>query len=142
MSQKKVIKNVKFLATAGKATPAPPLGPVLGQAGVNIAEFCQKFNAESLSFNGEIVNVKLKVYEDRTYEFTIKSTPASNLILKAAGLDKGAVKPGSSKSGKITKAHVEEIAKKKMEDLNAKDLAGAMKIIEGSARSMGIQVVQ
>lgn len=138
---KKIIKNVKFLAPAGKATPAPPLGPVLGQAGVNIAEFCQKFNAASQDYNGETVGVKLKVFEDRTYEFVIKTPPVTGLILKAAGLEKGAAKAGTSKAGKITRAQAEEIAKKKMQDLNAKDLEGAVKIIAGSARSMGIQIV-
>jgi large subunit ribosomal protein L11 len=138
---KKIIKNVKFLAPAGKATPAPPLGPVLGQAGVNIAEFCQKFNAASQDYNGETVGVKLKVFEDRTYEFVIKTPPVTGLILKAAGIEKGAGKPGTSKAGKITRAQAEEIAKKKMQDLNAKDLEGAVKIVAGSARSMGIQMV-
>ncbi len=138
---KKIIKNVKFLAPAGKANPAPPLGPVLGQAGVNIAEFCQKFNAVSQDYLGETLGVKLKVFEDRTYEFVIKTPPVSGLILKAAGLEKGAAKAGTSKAGKITRAQAEEIAKKKMQDLNAKDLEGAVKIIAGSARSMGIQVL-
>ncbi len=138
---KKIIKNVKFLAPAGKATPAPPLGPVLGQAGVNIAEFCQKFNAASTEYAGETVGVKLTVYEDRTYEFVIKTPPTTGMILKAAGLEKGAGKTGTSKAGKITRAQAEEIAKRKMQDLNAKDLEGAVKIIAGSARSMGIQIV-
>ncbi len=137
---KKIIKNVKFLAPAGKATPAPPLGPVLGQAGVNIAEFCTKFNAASQEYMGETVGVKLTVYEDRTYDFVIKTPPVTGLILKAAGIDKGAGKAGTSKAGKITRSQAEEIAKKKMKDLNAKDLDGAVKIVAGSARSMGVQL--
>jgi large subunit ribosomal protein L11 len=139
---KKVIKKVKLQIPAAKATPAPPLGPALGQAGVNIAEFCQKFNAESQSMAGEIVGVVISVFEDRTYEFVIKTPPVAGLILKAAGVAKGSGKPNTSKVGKITKAQVKEIAEKKMPDLNAKDLEGAMKIVEGSARSAGITVVE
>lgn len=138
---KKIIKNVKFLAPAGKATPAPPLGPVLGQAGVNIADFCQKFNAASGEYEGETVTVRLTVFEDRSYDFVVKTPQTSRMILKAAGLEKGAQKPGNSKAGKITKAQAEEIAKRKMKDLNARDLEAAVKIIAGSARSMGIQIV-
>lgn len=138
---KKIIKNAKFWAPAGKATPAPPLGPVLGQAGVNIADFCGKFNAASQEYMGEMVGVKLTVYEDRTYDFVVKTPSVTSMILKAAGLAKGAGKPGTSKAGKITIADAEAIAKRKMIDLNAKDLNGARKIVEGSCRSMGISVV-
>jgi len=137
---KKVLKNVKFLAPAGKATPAPPLGPVLGQAGVNIAEFCQKFNAMTAKDAGEIVGVVISVFEDRTYDIKVKTPPVAGLIFKAAGIEKGSGKPNTSKAGKITKAQVRAIAEKKMPDLNAKDIEGAMKIVEGSARSAGITI--
>lgn len=142
MSVKKIIKKVKLQIQAAKATPAPPLGPALGQAGVNIAEFCQKFNAMTQSMAGDIVGVVISVYEDRTYDIKIKTPPVAGLIFKAAGIEKGSGKPNVSKAGKLTKAQVKEIAEKKMADLNAKDLAGAMKIVEGSARSAGITVVE
>lgn len=137
---KKIIKKVKVRAPAGRATPAPPLGPTLGQAGINIGDFVTKFNAASQSMMGDIVGVQITVYEDRTYDFVVKTPPVSGLIFKAAGIEKGSGKPNSSKVGKITKAQVREIAEKKMVDLNAKDIEGAMKIVEGSARSAGIEV--
>jgi large subunit ribosomal protein L11 len=137
---KKIIKKVKLQIPAAKATPAPPLGPALGQAGVNIAEFCQKFNAMTQKDIGEVVGVVISVFEDRTYDITIKTPPVSGLIFKAAGVEKGSGKPNLSKVGKITKAQVKEIAEKKMKDLNAKNIEGAMKIVEGSARSAGITV--
>lgn len=137
---KKIIKKVKLQIPAAKATPAPPLGPALGQAGVNIAEFCQKFNALTAKDAGETVGVVISVYEDRTYDLAIKTPPVAGLIFKAAGVEKGSGKPNVSKAGKITKAQVKEIAEKKMPDLNAKDLEGAMRIVEGSARSAGITV--
>lgn len=140
MAAKKILKKVKFRAPAGKATPAPPLGPTLGQAGVNISEFCQKFNAQTQNMGGEIVGVQLFVFEDRTYEFIVKTPPVANLILKAAGVEKGSGKPNTSKAGSITRAQVREIAEKKMPDLNAKNIEGAMKIVEGSARSAGITI--
>lgn len=140
MATKKITKKVKLQIPAAKATPAPPLGPALGQAGVNIAEFCQKFNAMTAKDAGEIVGVSIIVYEDRTYDIKVKTPPATGLILKAAGIEKGSGKPNTSKIGKITKAQVRAIAEKKMPDLNAKDIEGAMKIIEGSARSAGIVV--
>ncbi len=138
---KKIIKKVKLQVPAAKATPAPPLGPALGQAGINIGDFVTKFNAATSSMAGDIVGVQISVYEDRTYDFVIKTPPVAGLIFKAAGVEKGSGKPKSSKVGKITKAQVREIAEKKMVDLNAKDIEGAMKIIEGSARSAGIDVV-
>ncbi len=141
MASKKILKKVKLQIPAAKATPAPPLGPALGQAGVNIQDFCQKFNAATQSMAGNIVGVKLEVYEDRSYDFRVTTPPAHGLILKAAGLEKGSGKPNTVKVGKITKAQVREIAELKMADLNAKDIEGAMKIIEGSARSAGITVV-
>ena len=139
---KKIIKKVKLQIPAAKATPAPPLGPALGQAGVNIAEFCQKFNAMTVKDAGEVVGCVISVFEDRTYDITIKTPPVAGLILKAAGIEKGSGKPNLSKVGKITRAQVKEIAEKKMTDLNAKDLDGAMKIVEGSARSAGITVTE
>jgi len=137
---KKILKKVKLQIPAGKATPAPPLGPALGQAGVNISEFCQKFNAQTQAMAGDTVGVVISVFEDRSYDFIIKTPPVSGLIYKAAGVEKGSGKPNVSKVGKITKAQVREIAEKKMPDLNAKDIEGAMKIIEGSARSAGITI--
>jgi len=140
MAIKKVTKKVKLQIPAAKATPAPPLGPALGQAGINIAEFCQKFNAMTEKMVGETVGVLISVFEDRSYDIKVKTPPASGLIKKAAGVEKGSGKPNTSKVGKITKAQVKEIAEKKMPDLNAKDIEGAMRIVEGSARSVGITV--
>lgn len=137
---KRVVKKVKFWAPAGKATPAPPLGPALGQAGVNIGDFVTKFNAATKDMAGERVAVKLSVYEDRSFDFVVKTPAASELILKAAGVEKGSGKNTASKAGKITKAEVRAIAEKKLKDLTAHDLEQAAKIIEGSARSMGIEV--
>lgn len=137
---KKITKVIKLIAPAGKATPAPPLGPVLGQAGVNIAEFTQRFNADTQSRMGELVPVVLTVYEDRTFSMEYKVAPASDLIKKAAGIASGSGSNLTKKAGSITKAQVKEIAEKKMPDLNATDIEGAMKIIEGSARSMGVEV--
>jgi large subunit ribosomal protein L11 len=137
---KKITKVIKLIAPAGKATPAPPLGPVLGQAGVNIAEFTQKFNADTQPRMGEMVPVVLTVYEDRSFSMEYKVAPASDLIKKAAGISSGSGTNLTKKAGSITKAQVKEIAEKKMPDLNANDIEGAMKIIEGSARSMGVEV--
>ena len=141
MAAKKVIKNVKLRVQAGEARPTPPLGPALGQAGINIAEFCQKFNAATENMKGDLLGVQISVFEDRTYDFKVKSSPVAGLLRKAAGIEKGSGKPNLSKVGKVTKAQIKEIAEKKMADLNAKDLEGAMKIIEGSARSAGITVI-
>ncbi len=137
---KKITKKVKVQVPAGKATPAPPLGPALGQAGVNIGDFVTKFNAATSKMMGDIVGVVITVYEDRTYEFAIKTPPVAGLIFKAAGVAKGSGKPNSSKVGSITKAQLKEIAEKKMPDLNAKDIEGAMKIVAGSARQAGIEI--
>lgn len=137
---KKITKKIKLQVPAGKATPAPPLGPALGQAGINIGEFVTKFNAATSSMMGDIVSVKIDVYDDRTYDFVIKTPPVSGLIFKAAGIEKGSGKNAVSKAGKITREQVREIALRKMPDLNAKDIEGAMKIVEGSARSAGIKV--
>ncbi len=137
---KKITKKIKVMIPAGKATPAPPLGPALGQAGINIQDFVTKFNDATRDMMGDTVGVKIAVYEDRTYDFIVKTPPASGLILKAAGIPKGSGKNRVSKVGKITKAQVREIAERKMADLNAKDIEGAMNIIAGSARSMGIEI--
>ena len=137
---KKIIEKVKVIAPAGKATPAPPLGPTLGQAGVNIGDFTKKFNDATKGMMGDIVPVVITVYEDRTYDFVLKTPPASSLILKAAGVEKGAGKHAVKKAGSITKAQIKAIAEKKMPDLNANTIEGAMKIIEGSCRSLGIEI--
>ena len=137
---KKITKKINLQIPAGKATPAPPLGPALGQAGVNIGQFVTEFNAKTNTMVGDIVPVEISVYEDRTFSFVMKTPPASSLILKAAGIEKGSGKNLVTKAGKITKAQAREIAEKKMVDLNANDLDAATKIIEGSARSMGIDV--
>ncbi len=137
---KKVVKKLKLLATGGKATPAPPLGPALGQAGVNIAEFVKQFNDATQKMIGETVPVEVSVYEDRTFTFVLKTSPASALILKALGKEKGSGKNNVSKVGSLSKAQLKEIAEKKMGDLNANDVEAAMKIIAGSARSMGVDI--
>ena len=137
---KKVIKRVKILAPAGKATPAPPLGPTLGQAGINIGEFVTKFNEATRAQMGDMIPAEITVYEDRTYSFILKTPPASGLILKALGKDKGSGKPNTSKIGTLSKDKLREVAEKKMEDLNAHDIEAAMKIIAGTARSMGVDV--
>ena len=137
---KKITKKIKLQIQAAKATPAPPLGPALGQAGINIGDFVTKFNAATSKMAGDKVGVLITVYEDRSYDFVLKTPPVSGLILKAAGIEKGSGKNATSKVGKITKAQAWEIAQKKMADLNAKDKEGAIKIIAGSARSMGIEV--
>lgn len=137
---KKVTKKIKLVIAAGKATPAPPVGTALGPAGVNIGEFVTKFNEATREMVGDIVPVELSVYEDRTFDFVLKTSPASSLILKALKIEKGAGKPPSQKVGTLTYGQLEEIAKKKMVDLNANDLPAAMKIIAGTARSMGVEV--
>ncbi|MEK7139712.1 MAG: 50S ribosomal protein L11 [Patescibacteria group bacterium] len=137
---KKVTKKIKLQIPAGKATPAPPLGPALGQAGVNIGQFVTEFNAKTSTMVGDIVPVEISVYEDRTFSFVMKTPPASSLLIKAAGIEKGSGKNAASKAGTVTKAQVREIAEKKMADLNANDIDSAMNIIAGTARSMGIDV--
>ena len=137
---KKITKRIKLQIQAAKATPAPPLGPALGQAGINIGDFVTKFNAATAKMAGDKVSVSVTVYEDRSYDFVVKTPPATGLILKAAGVEKGSGTPNSAKVGKITRAQAEEIATKKMKDLNAKDMNGAVRIIAGSARSIGVEV--
>jgi large subunit ribosomal protein L11 len=138
---KKVKTVIKLQIPAGQANPAPPVGPALGQHGVNIAEFCQKFNEATRAKQGDITPVEITVYEDRTYTFITKTPPAAELLKKAAKIQKGSGESLKKKVGKVTKAQVREIAEQKMPDLNAKDLEGAMRIIEGTARQMGLEVV-
>lgn len=137
---KKITKKIKLQIQAAKATPAPPLGPALGQAGINIGDFVTKFNAVTAKMAGDKVGVSITVYEDRTYDFVIKTPPVTGLILKAAGVEKGSGKNAVTKAGSITRAQALEIANKKRADLNAKDDEGAINIVAGSARSMGIEV--
>jgi large subunit ribosomal protein L11 len=138
---KKIINQIKLQIPAGQATPAPPVGPALGQAGVNIMDFCKAFNARTQGQQGMIIPVVITVYADRSYTFITKTPPAAILLRKAAGVAKGSGEPNRNKVGKVTRAQVEEIAKTKMADLNAADMEGAMRIIEGTARSMGIEVM-
>jgi large subunit ribosomal protein L11 len=138
---KKITKKIKVQATGGKATPAPPLGPVLGQAGVSIGEFVNQFNEQTRDRMGEVVPVEITVYDDRTFTFITKTSPASRLILKAIGKDKGSSKNLVSKAGTITKKQILEIAEVKMADLNAASLEAAGRIIEGTCRSMGVTVI-
>ena len=137
---KKIIKKVKIIAPAGKATPAPPLGPTLGQAGVNIGDFTKKFNEATKGMMGDMIPVVISVYEDRSYDFVLKTPPASSLILKALKKDKGSGKPNTVKVGTLTKVQLKEIAEKKMPDLNAGDIDAAMKIVAGTARQMGVEI--
>ena len=137
---KKIKSYIKLQIPAGKANPAPPVGPALGQHGLNIAEFCQKFNAATSHLNGEITPCVITVYEDRTYDFILKTPPASALLKKAAGVEKGSGKPLTEKKGKVTKAQIREIAEKKLPDLNTADVEAAMRMIEGTARQMGLEV--
>jgi large subunit ribosomal protein L11 len=137
---KKVTKKLKLVIPAGKANPAPPVGPALGQAGVNIGEFVKRFNDATAKMMGDIVPVEISVYEDRSFDFILKTPPASSLVLKALGQEKGSGVPNKKKIGSLTKAQVREIAEKKMPDLNANDIEGAVKIIEGTCRSMGVEV--
>ena len=137
---KKAVKKLKLLIEGGKANPAPPIGPALGQAKVNIGEFVTRFNAGTKDMKGDLVPVEISVYEDRTFDLVFKTPPATSLILKAIGKEKGSGKNVVSKAGTISKAKVREIAEKKLKDLNANDVEAAMKIIEGSCRSMGVEV--
>lgn len=142
MLPKKVIKVVKLQIPAGKATPAPPVGPALGQAQVgNIMGFCKEFNARTADQVGLIIPVVIYVYEDRSYTFELKTPPASVLLKKAAGIESGSAEPNRVKVGKVTRAQVREIAEQKMQDLNAASIEAAMRMVEGTARSMGITVV-
>jgi large subunit ribosomal protein L11 len=137
---KKITGYIKLQIPAGAATPAPPVGPALGQHGVNIMEFCKTFNARTQKDQGLIIPVVITVFSDRTFTFVTKTPPASILLLRAAGIPKGSGVPNKNKIGKVTKQQVEEIAKTKMPDLNAASLEAAIKTVEGTARSMGIEV--
>jgi len=137
---KEVTKIIKLQLPAGAATPAPPVGTALGPAGVNIAEFVKQFNDQTRPLAGSILPVLMHVYKDRTFDFVVKKPPASKLVLKAAGKEKGSPKPHAQKIGKITKTQLKEIALDKMEDMNVNDVDHAMTVIAGTARSMGIEV--
>ncbi len=137
---KRVTGQIKLQIPAGAATPAPPVGPALGQAGLNIMDFCKAFNARTQGDAGLIIPVVITVYADRTYSFITKTPPAAVLLLKAAALDKGSAEPNRDKVGRVTRAQLEEIARTKMPDLNAVDLDGACRIIAGTARSMGLEI--
>lgn len=141
MAKKKEIAQIKLQVPAGKANPSPPIGPALGQHGVNIMDFCKAFNARTADDEGMIIPVVITVYQDRTFKFITKTPPAAVLLKKAAKIAKGAGDPKKEKVGKVTKKQVNEIATQKMADLNANDLKAASKIIEGTARSMGIEIV-
>jgi len=141
LRKKEVKAKVKLQIPGGQATPAPPVGPALGQHGVNIGEFVSKFNERTREFQGTIIPVEISIYADRTFDFILKSPPASVLIRKAVGLAKGAAAPSREKVGQITHAQLEEIAKTKMRDLNAKDLEGAVRQVMGTCRSMGVEVI-
>ena len=137
---KKVTAQIKLYCPAGQANPAPPVGPALGQHGVNIMEFCKTFNAQSQGKEGLILPVVISVYEDRSFSFIIKSPPSSILLKRACGIAKASGEPNKNKVGKVTRAQVKEIAQQKLQDMNTTDLAQAMRVIEGTARSMGIEV--
>ena len=139
---KKIKTIIKLQAPAGKANPAPPIGPALGQHGLNIMDFVNKFNTATAAMGDTIVPVEITVYEDRTFDFILKSPPAAVLLRKAAGIAKGSGVPNREKVGKVTEAQVEEIATIKMSDLNARDMEAAKKIIKGTARSMGIEIAK
>ena len=140
MAKKEITSQFKLQAPGGTATPAPPIGPALGQHGVNIMEFVKAYNAQTESMRGNVIPVEITIYEDRTFDFITKTPPAAELIKKAAGIQKGSGTPQSAKVGAISKDQLREIAQKKMADLNANDIEAAEKIISGTARSMGITI--
>ncbi|PIG90555.1 50S ribosomal protein L11 [Gloeocapsopsis sp. IPPAS B-1203] len=138
---KKVVAVIKLALTAGKANPAPPVGPALGQHGVNIMMFCKEYNARTADQAGTVIPVEISVFEDRSFTFVLKTPPASVLICKAAGIERGSNEPNKKKIGQISQAQLQEIAQTKMPDLNANDIEAAMKIVAGTARNMGVTVV-
>lgn len=137
---KRILKKLKLQIPAGKATPAPPIGPALGQAGINIGDFVNKFNTATKDMAGDTLPVVITVYEDRSYDFILKTPPTASMIMKAIGVEKGSGKPNTVKIGTLTKAQVKEIAQKKLVDMNANDIEAAMKMVEGAAKSMGVDV--
>ena len=139
---KQIKTKIKLQIPALKATPAPPVGPALGQHGLNIQDFCVKFNAATKAMAGDIVPVEITVFVDKTYTFILKTPPAAELLKKAAGIEKGSGEPNKKKVGKVTNEQIREIAEKKMKDLNANDIEAAMKIIKGTARNMGITIME
>jgi large subunit ribosomal protein L11 len=140
MAKKAVKTIIKLQLPAGKANPAPPVGTALGPHGINIGQFCQQFNEATKEMGDNIVPAEITIYQDRTFEFKLKTSPASDMLRKAAGIEKGSGDPLKNKVGKVSKKQIREIAEKKMEDLNANDIDAAMKIIEGTARSMGLEI--
>lgn len=138
---KKVVAIIKLAITAGKANPAPPIGPALGQHGVNIMMFCKEYNARTMDQAGLVIPVEISVFEDRSFTFILKTPPASVLICKAAGIERGSGEPNKTKVGSITQAQLQEIAQTKLPDLNANDIDAAMKIVAGTARNMGVTIV-
>jgi large subunit ribosomal protein L11 len=138
---KKIKAVVKLALNAGKATPAPPVGPALGQHGINIMAFCKDYNARTAHMAGSIVPAEITIFQDNSFRFVLKTPPATDLLKKAAGISKGSKDPASTKAGTVTRQQVREIAEQKMNDLNAYDVENAMKMVEGTARSMGIRVV-
>ena len=140
MAKKKVLAVVKLQIRAGQATPAPPVGTALGQHGVNIMDFCRQYNDATQQYAGQVIPVELTIYEDRTFSFVTKQPPAAELIKQAAGLEKGSAEPHRDKVAKLSRDQVREIATRKMADLNANDVEAAMRIIAGTARSMGVEV--
>jgi large subunit ribosomal protein L11 len=141
MAKKKVVAVVKLQIRAGQATPAPPVGTALGQHGVNIMEFCRQYNEQTQQFAGQVIPVELTIYEDRSFAFVTKQSPAAELIKQAAGIEKGSGEPNREKVASLTRQQLRGIAERKMVDLNANDVEAAMKIIAGTARSMGVEVV-
>lgn len=138
---KKVTAIIKLQIPAGKANPAPPVGPALGQHGLNIMAFCKDYNARTAGMAGMVVPVEITVYQDRTFTFELKTPPATDLLKRAAGIEKGSAEPNRSKKGRVTRSQIREIAEQKMADLNTSDVESAMRMIEGTARSMGITIV-
>ena len=140
MAKKKVIAVVKLQIRAGQTTPAPPVGTALGQHGVNVMEFCRQYNEQTQQFAGQVIPAELTIYEDRSFTFITKQPPAAELIKQAVGVEKGSGEPNREKVGRLTQAQVRKIAETKLEDLNARDVEQAMKVIAGTARSMGVEV--
>lgn len=140
MAKKEIVAQVKLVIPAGKANPAPPVGPALGPHGINIMEFCKQFNAQTQNMGDTLTPVVLSIYNDRSFNFILKTPPASELIKKAVGIIKGSNNPGKDKVGAITSAQIEEIAKKKLQDLNTTSLQSAIEIVKGTAKSMGVEI--